>query len=539
MGIFLRLLLRHLPPDDVIRGFADVGISCKDFLVYGPVLVKLYGLFFRIAGLKIRIDKTFLIPHFSLRTRPSLSLGEWVHHHIPDWAGVKITGKAKYLGVQIGPEAQDASWEKPLTEYLKRCRDLQARKLDFFPMMVCYNSICISVLSFVAQISKPPKKAFQAESLMLRTLAGGGYGWFPLHVAFNLQKSGMPCGFRSLKHLARAASFRYVADNLLDYDHTIKTMEKAEGLGDDCLLFPEYNEWGKKLIVSHLQEVADDILQHFGGEADSCDEEHHTEAATKKRRAKKRRTMQGEVYSKVLNADITNMDLDIRRRTQRFRNYSGVSSVEFYNFEMLAQVLRPLASKVPPSAMTVFTKTIFNGWPTERRMGGDIEYSRLGACKCGCSTIGARDTIEHYLICPMLWDFGVKFLKLQVNNNGSNIHIARTLILRPEPSDCRIGLILHVFASYRCVFSSCPCADSYLSAIRLAVSRHFFSRLSPGQPGRSLSSCGVLAPLALAQFCRNLVRRVCWCFFFSSWVCLRVPPGPKEKPEEPTLKFSS
>ena len=187
---------------------------------------------------------------FPTRTRPHFSFGDWLRHRFLDLEDINIGGFAKYLGIQIGPEAGDACCERPLVGYLRRCRELKARKLGFFPILICYRSLCPSVLAFVAQVYKTPKRAFQAESFMVRVLSGCGYGWLPLLVAFNSKRLGFPSTFRSLGNLCKASCFRFTMANVIDYDPATTTMNMAASLYQDCLFLNITR--GAHLILTHL-----------------------------------------------------------------------------------------------------------------------------------------------------------------------------------------------------------------------------------------------------------------------------------------------
>ena len=58
--------------------------------------------------------------------------------------------------------------------------------------------------------------------------------------------------------------------------------------------------------------------------------------------------------------------------------------------------LRILRRWVTPRVQAAVLRTLFNGWPTERR------WQRSGDCLLGCACPSQADSIEHYLRCPIV-----------------------------------------------------------------------------------------------------------------------------------------
>ena len=66
-----------------------------------------------------------------------------------------------------------------------------------------------------------------------------------------------------------------------------------------------------------------------------------------------------------------------------------------------ARVLRSLhlvGGRCRPCVHAMLFRTMWNGWPTDRRMGQDDS-----ACRLGC--LRGLDRIEHYAVCPVAWSF--------------------------------------------------------------------------------------------------------------------------------------
>ena len=64
------------------------------------------------------------------------------------------------------------------------------------------------------------------------------------------------------------------------------------------------------------------------------------------------------------------------------------------------QIVRRLSQ---PRVASAHLRTLWNGWPTSRRMRFLKEVLPTQTCVLGCDR--ANDCIEHYAVCPVLWKF--------------------------------------------------------------------------------------------------------------------------------------
>ena len=135
------------------------------------------------------------------------------------------------------------------------------------------------------------------------------------------------------------------------------------------------------------------------------------------------------------------------RRTLRWRIRSGVHDTTFYNADKLSQICSQVSKLLPPSVIVVFLKSVFNGWPTHRRMNAKISIGDLWPCRLGCCGLGSRDMIEHYLICPVLMTFANRYLQLDDDSEFLSDHyFVRVLGFRIKNTVSLVALFLHNFA---------------------------------------------------------------------------------------------
>ena len=129
--------------------------------------------------------------------------------YVPDWAGFEISGCGKYLGLWVGPTAEDKSWKDPATKTQTRCEYVPDLRCGTWPTVVLYNMFAVSVLQFVSQVATPPAWLLQLEDKMLRMLMSGPTSWLPTVAMYKLDREfGLPGHFHSLKCMALAAQHR-------------------------------------------------------------------------------------------------------------------------------------------------------------------------------------------------------------------------------------------------------------------------------------------------------------------------------------------
>ena len=92
-----------------------------------------------------------------------------------------------------------------------------------------------------------------------------------------------------------------------------------------------------------------------------------------------------------------NAEYRIRSKVQRWK-LEGPDSV------IARRILRNfnyIGKACKPCVLSTFLRTLWNGWPTSWRMRTATGASQVRTCLLGCSH--AVDKIEHYLVCPFVW----------------------------------------------------------------------------------------------------------------------------------------
>ena len=203
-------LLRALASGElghVVRAFADdTALVTPSLATSLPVLQSLFHAFERASHLKLNVDKSVVIP---LGDRSPARVSADLISSGDPWATLQCSGAGKYLGLFIGPEKANRSWEKPLAKFVQRLRVWDWKKVGLQGAAILYNTILLSVLLFVGQVEHPPKDAFDMELWALRRVAPGPYRWALATDLWRLRTAfGLPFRFRSLEWSCRAAQMR-------------------------------------------------------------------------------------------------------------------------------------------------------------------------------------------------------------------------------------------------------------------------------------------------------------------------------------------
>ena len=82
------------------------------------------------------------------------------------------TFSAKYLGVLIGPDAEEAAWEEAISKYRQRAERWRKLGLGTHYDVRMYNVFVISVLQFLSQFYTPPREVYEEEEKLLNSYSG-------------------------------------------------------------------------------------------------------------------------------------------------------------------------------------------------------------------------------------------------------------------------------------------------------------------------------------------------------------------------------
>jgi len=152
----------------------DFGSSIKHLFA-----LKRQASIFRIAikacGLHLKPVKCILIfSCIEVNDDFILAVKMWLREHIPEFADFQISSAGKYLGWSLGVDSASISFRDPIAKYNKRVLEVADAKAPSTVAFLKYNDRASTVLSYVAQFATPPveynvrRLEYQAKHKLLR-----------------------------------------------------------------------------------------------------------------------------------------------------------------------------------------------------------------------------------------------------------------------------------------------------------------------------------------------------------------------------------
>ena len=404
------VLLRRLHEsmsDSLIRAFADdTAMIVKDFDSLAPTVIKVFKDLGAISGLYLDITKTVVIPLFAEGAKTLLSDPK----HDP-WRGVAIASAGTYLGFALGPGS--SSWTKPFAKYQERACLWRLPSVGLNLAALVYNTVVVSVLSFVWQLSDPPDDLLDVEQRILLDIAPGPYQWIlPSDLIRLKQVYGMPYSFRSIRLSALSTKLRVFKSEPYDWEARARQLaygdrnlnQRGNSLcpGSDGLTVVShslctgpcerlaytrltYTLCGR-ICLSNMRSIRNCLStlrqRTFFGRELTRDEKQYFKC---------KKLLQRTAYDSLIQTkQLQHPESRLKHKLTRWQLDSHVSPGKLAR--RLLHRIKFLHSLVPPRVVAAFLRTWFNGRCTTRR------FQTLGPCLFGCGGCDT-DCIEHYARC--------------------------------------------------------------------------------------------------------------------------------------------
>jgi hypothetical protein len=124
-----------------------------------------------LAGLTLKPPKCVIVPiSTGLNEEVIKQIKLWLRNNIPKWEHFKIQAHGKYLGIVMGPQAKDAQWRKPVSEYCSRAKAIGSVHAPISVSTYLYNMSAVSVLRYVAQVCSIPETLRRAERVAIHKI---------------------------------------------------------------------------------------------------------------------------------------------------------------------------------------------------------------------------------------------------------------------------------------------------------------------------------------------------------------------------------
>ena len=128
---------------------------------------------------------------------------------------------------------------------------------------------------------------------------------------------------------------------------------------------------------------------------------------------------------------------------------------------------RVVGQSCRPCVLGMFFRTVWNGWPTIRRMRSAHGAKQLQSCVLGCSG-DAQDAIEHYLVCPVAWRTLQTYRGIELSPTRRSLQAMLLADRGLEQNEvCRIAVSVYALARTVQGLRNSECAPNALLKLHL------------------------------------------------------------------------
>ncbi len=124
----------------------------------GSTFFRVFKVAEAIAGLSLKPAKCIVVPSGQFSSHVSELIRTWLAAVVPCWAHFRIERRAKYLGYRMGPAVlADESVKDPAVKMKGHVAIIARSWMPPAAAIRHYDSRAVTIASFVAQLTLPPK----------------------------------------------------------------------------------------------------------------------------------------------------------------------------------------------------------------------------------------------------------------------------------------------------------------------------------------------------------------------------------------------
>ena len=112
---------------------------------------------------------------------------------------IQIAGWGTYLGIAIGPEAQQHAWDDCAKKCVQRVEMIRNFGLGLIASINLYNMLAVSVLSYVAAFQEPPRTVLRREYFAINKITAGPCHAIPPSLLKHATNVGLSMQVRCLR----------------------------------------------------------------------------------------------------------------------------------------------------------------------------------------------------------------------------------------------------------------------------------------------------------------------------------------------------
>ena len=379
--------IRRLVPAAVTRAYAD------DTALVHPALIRHLGIlqnifteYELIAGLGLNVRKTVLVPLFEYDRD---TLRQRIHQIAPLWGALPIEGKAKYLGLVVGPERGQHSWHGPFKKFLDRAALWGGMGIGLFNTLLAYQVFICSVVMFIAQLDPLPVHFEDIELKACQSLFPGPKGWFSVDALKDLKSLHFPKSLfnvrcAALAARARVARFEDAAHGGLKVRARSNKLKRIMDNPANARRLQFVSDYAKQNFLFSLRTATSELeaaRRRLGQHVSDSDAVGFLE--------QERSGWQARATHIFATAGKPSAMMHVRKRLDRW----SLETLPGHRPGLWLRTLELTSKLLPPRVQACQLRTACNEWATCRR------FQKAGGCLFNCPR--GEDSIEHYAFCSV------------------------------------------------------------------------------------------------------------------------------------------
>ena len=342
---------------------------------------------------------------------------------MPDWAGVPIDTKAKYLGCIIGPGKIGQEWKAPLKKFLSKVKEWDWASLGTLFARMTYNIYMLPTLMFTAQVAEVSPEVLQAGKEALRKTMPGPRQGILEEDMWNLKEYGLK-SFGSVQTSARAVLLRVLTkENEVNGGLKVNlALDQLKRVTEDPIELGRTSWWAPWLrgAIPKILEANRKQLASWKIEAGHIERQISKDMArpwdrrtTHRVRRDFQKVTRGKVEARLVYDPVARTRHNLQRWFEPDMVPPLLDGIPASIAGRFVNRRRRAANLVPPRVMAASFNTAWNRWCTARRSCKRNDPSNI--CQLGCGSL-AEDSIEHYARCEQLRVFHRSKLRITSDN---------------------------------------------------------------------------------------------------------------------------
>jgi len=240
LNVFTCFVKDHMSPSIfTMRAFADdLAMIFHDIGHIRPILL-MFNIWGQASGLVLNMAKCVVVPLWADWTNDEL---QRLMARIGRGATlIQVAGWGKYLGIAIGPGAQEHAWDECTKKFVQRVETIRNLGIGLIGSINLYSMLAVSVLSYVAAFQEPSRAVLRREYFAINKITAGPCHAIPPVLLKHGKNAGLPLQVRCVRTMSIAARSRMANVTCVEVRKILKEqLRDALHVSAERLLMPKH-----------------------------------------------------------------------------------------------------------------------------------------------------------------------------------------------------------------------------------------------------------------------------------------------------------